>query len=118
MQIPIKQLKPISGLEFSPDEKKILGWLKGAKWEATPDGKFYKTKVPQFYGGVRLYGAMPGRSSASGLGALELFIKKLEYQGIITKQELYPLAGHDNNSRFLSLKKVELDNLGVGEEEE
>lgn len=120
MHIPVQQLKPLDAVQLSVDEGKILVWLKRAAWEAQTDAREpipYKTKVPEFFGGVRLYRMHAGGTPAGGLGALELFLKKLEYQGVIAKQGLYPLAGH-GNTRFLSLTKAELDNLGVGREEE
>jgi len=120
MHIQPKQLKPLESIQLSEDESKILKWLKAAVWApdtAANEPIPYKTTVPQFFSGVRLYGAVPGKAGAGSLGALELFIKKLEYQGVITKQELYPVTGH-GLTRFLSLKKVDLANLGVGKEEE
>jgi hypothetical protein len=56
-------------------------------------------------------------TAGGALGALELFIKKLEYQGVLTKQDLYPVSVI-GAVRYLSLKKADLDSLGVGKNEE
>jgi hypothetical protein len=119
MHIAPKQLNPLHSIQLTPDEEKIVSWFRKAVWEAQPTTREpipYKTKVPEFFGGVRLYHMQAG-GGASAQSPLERFIKKLEYQGVITKQDLYPLtivAG----ARFLCLKKVDLDNLGVGQESE
>ena len=112
-------LKPISSIELTADETKMLKWLKRTAWEAQKDQHEpipYKTKVPEFYDGVRLY-KMQGSAGGGSLGLLELFIKKLQHNGIIGKQDIYPLAGH-GNVRTISLKKADLDNLGVDKAEE
>jgi len=120
MHIATQQLKPLSTVQLTADEAKILKWMKSAVWEAQPVAHgtvAYKTKVPEFFSGVRLYNMQGGGKAGSSQGTLELFIKKLQYQGIISKQELYPIEvqGH---ARFLSLKKPDLDNLGIGQEED
>jgi hypothetical protein len=120
MHAAIKQLNPLSSLTLTQSEQTILKWIRSVNWEPVKDAHApipYKAKVPEFYGGVRLYNMQAGGSSSGSLGALELFIKKVQISGVIGKQELYPLAGH-GNLRFLSLKKADLDNLGVGQEEE
>jgi hypothetical protein len=112
-------LKPISVIELTADENKMLKWLKRSQWEPQKDKHEpipYKTKVPEFYDGVRLY-KMQGSAGGGSLGLLELFIKKLQHNGIIGKQDIYPLAGH-GTARTLSLKKADMDNLGVGKTEE
>ncbi len=112
MQIAHTPLKPLSTIQLTPEENTILKWLRSTPWEEVKGDTgaiSYKTKVPQFYGGARLYALQAG-----GPGVLELFIKKLGFLGIIDKQELYPVAGIGNQPRFLSLKKADLDNLGVG----
>src|SRR5688572_10008420 len=119
MHIQDKPLKPLASIQLSADENKILQWMRGASWEAQADARDpipYKAKVPEFFGGVRLYRMQSGGGGASH-NALELFIKKLEFQGCIARQELYPLTV-EGGARFLSLKKAELDNLGVGREAE
>ena len=90
----------------------MLAWMRATAWEADTSAREpipYKTKVPEFYSGVRLFGMGGGGAQ----GGLELFIKKLQYGGVIGKQELYPVGGH-GAARTLSLKKADLDNLGVG----
>jgi len=119
MHVASIQLKPLSTISLSPDETRIMKWIRSAHWEAQTGAREpipYKTKVPEFYGGVRLYN-MQGTQGGNALGTLELFIKKLQMSGVISKQELYPLTGH-GNARALSLKKMDLDNLGVGKAEE
>ncbi len=119
MQLAAKPLNPLKNIELSKDELTILKWIKSANWEPVKDAHTpipYKTKVPEFFGGVRLYNMQAG-GAGGALGILELFIKKLQIQGVISKQELYPLAGH-GSARFLSLKKADLDNLGVGQDDE
>jgi hypothetical protein len=120
MHVVRKQLKPLSGVTLTADETRILQWLRSTKWEPQTDAREpipYKTKLPEFFGGVRLYRVQGGGPAAGSLGLVELFIKKLEYQGVLTKQELYPVSVQGNVG-FLSLKKEDLDNLGVGQEEE
>jgi hypothetical protein len=117
MHIAPKQLTPLKSLQFSPEENKMLGWLKSAAWEEQSDAREpipYRAKVPEFFGGTRLYHMSAGGGAQ---GPLELFIKKLEYQGVITKQDLYPVT-IKGNARFLSLKKADLENLGIGQGEE
>jgi hypothetical protein len=121
MQVAHKALKSVSEVTLNPDETKILKWIKSAKWEAVTEARPpipYKAKVPEFFGGVRLYKMQGGAPSAGGaLGALELFIKKLEYQGVLGKQDLYPVSTQ-GDARYLLLKKADLDSLGVGKAEE
>jgi len=115
MHAPETQLKPLASLRFTPEETKMLSWLKSAKWE--PDAKLFKAKVPEFFGGIRLY-QMQGAPGAGGAqGTLGLFIKKLEYQGVLSKQDMYPVSAV-GAGRYLSLKKIDLDNLGVGQDNE
>jgi hypothetical protein len=121
MHIQAIPLKPLASIELTAEENIILKWLRTVPWEPVAGAHEripYKAKVPEFYGGARLYRMQAGGASAGSLGALELFIKKLGLQGVITKQALYPVEGHGNQPRYLSLKKAELDNLGVGKEEE
>ena len=120
MQVPVNQLKPLSGVELSADESKMLTWLRSATWEPQNDAREpipYKAKLPEFYSGVRLYNMQGGAGAGGAHGALSLFIKKLEYQGVISKQELYPVVTQ-GSARFLSLKKADLDNLGIGQEDD
>jgi hypothetical protein len=115
MQVPVKQLKPLSSLQLTPEEHKIVAWMRKAAWEPQADAREpipYKAKVPEFFGGVRLYNMQSG----GALGPLDLFIKKIEYQGVITKQSLYPVSVQ-GTARYLSLAKADLDNLGVGGDE-
>ena len=110
------KLNPLTSIQLSAEEKKILDWMRQAKWEPQKDQREpipYKAKVPEFFGGVRLFRMQAMGASAGSLGALELFIKKLQFDNIITKQGLYPLDGH-GATRYISLKKVDLDNLGIG----
>jgi len=119
MQIAEKPLTPLSQLQLSPEERKIIGWLKTTTWETMPAEHGivrYKTKVPEFYNGARLYN-MQGGGTRGPFSPVELLIKKLNLQGALTKQDLYPLQGH-GSVRFLIFKKADLDNLGVGKAEE
>lgn len=117
MQVPVNQLKPLSSVQLSADENKMLAWLRSTKWEPQADVRDvpYKAKLPEFFGGVRLYNVQGGAGASGAHGALSLLIKKLEYKGVISKQELYPVVTQ-GNARFLSLKKADLDNLGVGKD--
>jgi hypothetical protein len=121
MQVVSKVLKPVSDVQLNADETKILKWLKTADWQPQNDARPpipYKARVPEFYSGVRMYKLQGSAHTAGGaLGALELFIKKLEYQGVLTKQDLYPVSVI-GAVRYLSLKKADLDSLGVGKNEE
>jgi hypothetical protein len=113
-------LNPLQPAQLTADERKILSWLQAAPWEAQPDSGQtlpHKTKVPEFSSGVRLYRVQAGGATGGAQSPLELFLKKLEYQGVIGKQPMHPLAGH-GAARFLSLAKAELDNLGVGRDED
>lgn len=120
MYIQSAPLKPLASLQLTSDENTMLKWLRTATWEAVSGGReaLHKAKVPQYYGGVQLYRMQAGGASAGSLGALEIFIKKLAIHDIITKQGLYPVEGHGAQARYLSLKKADLDNLGVGREED
>lgn len=120
MQVPSNPLKPLSSIQLSADENKLLAWMRKAAWEPQAQARTpipYKAKVPEFFSGVRLYNIQGNAGPGGAHGLLSLFIKKLEYQGVISKQELYPVVTQDN-ARFLSLTKADLDNLGVGQEEE
>lgn len=115
MHIAPTQLKKLRDNEFSENELKMLDWLRGADWQAQTGAREpipYKAKVPEFFGGVRLYHVAAGGSSQ---GPLDLFIKKLQYQGVISKQDLYPVTA-EGAARFLSLRKADLDNLGVSQQ--
>ena len=115
-----RSLKSLQAIQLSADENKMLQWLRGASWEPQTDARDpipYKAKVPEFFGGVRLYRVQASGASSGGHNALDLFIKKLEYQGCITKQGLYPLVVQ-NGARFLLLKKVDLENIGVGKSDD
>ena len=117
MQVKDTVLKPLGSIELSKDEALMLKWLKSASWEPVKDAHEpipYRAKVPEFHGGVRLFRMQAGGPSAGSFGALELFIKKLGIQGVITKPPLYPIEGHGNQPRYLALKKADLNNLGVG----
>lgn len=117
MQVMPSALKPLQRDALSGEEQKILGWLRQAVWEPQKGEREpipYKAKVPEFYLGVRLLGS---QGAAGNLGALERLLKKLEYQGVISKQDMYPVGGH-GALRTVALKKADLDNLGVGAEEE
>jgi hypothetical protein len=118
MHILAKPLTPLKSLQFSAEENKLLNWLKNASWEEKNGAKepIFQAKVPEFFGGTRLYHVKAG-GAAGAQGPLELFIKKLEYQGAISKQDLYPIT-IQGNARFLSLKKADLENLGIGQAEE
>ncbi len=120
MQVPVNQLKPLSSVSLSADENKILKWLRSVVWEEQMDSRnsvSYKAKVPEFFSGVRMYNMQGGAGVSGAHGALSLLIKKLEYQGVISKQELYPVLTQ-GNARFLALKKADLDNLGIGQEDD
>lgn len=111
----VTPLKPLSSVELSAEETKILGWIRRAKWEKVPEARepILKTKVPEFFDGVRLYRMQAG---AGSLNAIEMLIKKLGFQGVIGKQEMYPLQVV-GVARYLSLKKSELEHLGMGGDE-
>ncbi len=120
MYINDAPLKPLTSIELTNDDHILLKWMRSAAWEPVADAREpvpYKAKVPEFYNGLRLY-RMQGGTAGGSLGALELFIKKLGFQGVIAKQDIYPIAGHGNQPRYLSLKKADLDNLGVGKYDE
>lgn len=112
-------LKPLSSVQLTADERKILDWMRKVAWEPQ-EGKRdpipYRARVPEFFGGVRMYRNFAQGPSAGSLGALDLFVKKLSFQGVIGKQELYPVETIDK-VHYLSLKKADLDNLGVGQDE-
>ena len=117
MHIEVKKLKSLSAVALNPDEEKMLSWLRRAPWEKLPDIRepTYRAKVPEFFNGVRMYqmqgGGGGGAGSAQGL--LGLFIKKLEYQGVLSKQDMHPVTSQ-GSARYLSLKKSDMDNIGVG----
>jgi hypothetical protein len=112
MQAAPKQLKPLSGMTLTGDEKIMLAWLRGAKWEAQETA--YKAKVPEFFNGVRLYKMQGGATTGAGaMGLLDVFIKKLDFQGVIAKQEMYPVT-LQGNARFVTLREADLANLGIG----
>lgn len=116
MQVAPTQLKSISSVQLSADESKILSWVRNAVWEPQAEAREpipYKAKVPEFFGGVRLYNVQGGGAQ----GPLDLFIKKLQFQGVISKQDMYPVT-MQGNARFLALKKMDLDNLGVGQDDD
>lgn len=116
MQIQ-QQLKSISSIDLSADESTILKWIRSVKWEEQTGSNEpipHKAKVPEFFGGVRFFKVQGGGNSGAGaMGALDLFIKKIQYQGVISKQNLYPVTS-EGNARFLTLNKDDLDNLGAG----
>lgn len=116
MHISAKALKPLSGVQLSSDDSKIIAWIRRAVWEVQAEEREPKkmAKVPEFFNGVRLYHVQGGGSSQ---GPLELFIKKLEYHGVLGKQDMHPLRML-GNTRFLVLTPAELDNLGVGQEDD
>jgi hypothetical protein len=121
MHIKDTPLKPLGSISLNAEEAALLKWMRSAAWEKITIGHDagYKTKVPEFFGGVRLYRMQAGGASAGSLGALELFIKKLGLQGVISPQGLYPVEGHGNQPRTLTLKKTDLDHLrAVSEDEE
>ncbi len=107
-----KQLKPLGSIELSEDERKILGWLREAPWEKVAEARepTLRAKVPEFFGGVRLYRMQAGSGAQN---AVEMLIKKLGFQGVIGKQDMYPLIVQ-GVARYLVLKQAELDNLGAG----
>jgi|GEM_PF-5963768 len=121
MQIQQKQLNSLSSIQLTPDEAAIVKWMRSVTWEPQKDEREplpYKAKVPEFFGGVRLYRVQGGASTGGGaLGPLDLFIKKIEHQGIISKQGLYPVTTQ-GTARYLSLRKTDLDNLGIGQSDE
>ena len=114
-----KALVPLSRIQLSAEEKKILGWLREAAWEKVVEARepTARAKVPEFFGGVRLYRIQASGGAAGSQNPLELFIKKLGFQGVIGKQEMYPLVV-EGGARFVVLKQAELDNLGVGTQED
>ena len=119
MQYKAEPLKSLSAIALTLEETTLLKWLRAAAWAPVKGAHEpipYKAKVPEFYGGVRLYRMQGG--GAGALGALDLFIKKLGIQGVISKPGLYPVEGHGAGPRYLSLKKADLENLGVGRAEE
>ena len=117
MQVQAQQLKPLSSVALNPDERAIIAWIRSAHWEPQTGEREpipYKAKVPEFFSGVRFYKVQAGATTGAGaMGALDLLIKKLSFSGIISKQELYPVIAQ-GASRFLQLKKADLDNLGAG----
>lgn len=116
MQFQAAPLKPLSGIQLTPDDQSILKWIRNAKWEpqAGQEPIFYKAKVPEFYNGVKFFKVQAGAASGAGaMGAVDVFIKKIEYQGVISKQGLYPVIT-EGGARFLQLRKADLNNLGVG----
>jgi len=121
MQTKEARLNPLSSIQLKAEENTMLKWIRSASWEPVKEAKApipYRAKIPEFFSGVRLFTLQGGGPGSSSLGALEIFIKKLGLQGVITKQVLYPIEGHGSGPRYLSLKKADLDNLGVGQEEE
>jgi hypothetical protein len=121
MQVKDTPLNPLGSIQLSPPENSMLKWIRTASWDAVQGAHGatnYRAKIPEFFGGVRLYTLQGGGAHASAQGALELFIRKLGLQGVIAKQALYPIEGHGSAPRYLCLKKADLDNLGVGQKEE
>ncbi|NBO18843.1 MAG: hypothetical protein EBV03_06390 [Proteobacteria bacterium] len=118
MHIEVKKLKPLSSVSLTPDEEKMLRWLRAAPWEKLPDIRepTLRAKVPEFFSGVRLYQMQAG-GAGGAQGLLGLFIKKLEYQGVLSKQDMHPVAAQ-GNARYLALKQTDLDNLGVGQHDD
>lgn len=118
MQAPEQQLKRLDTAALSTDERKMLGWIRDASWEKQPEGReaTFKAKVPEFFGGVRLFRIAAG-GQAGALNPLENFIKKMAFQGCLSKQGLSPLVVQ-GAARFLVLTKAEMDNLGVGQDED
>lgn len=117
MHIAQKTLNPVGSASLTAEETKILGWLRSAKWEPLAGTRepTLKTKVPEFFSGVRLYSMQAG-NRAGAIGALELLLKKLQYQGVISKPEGDPVT-MQGTARYLSLKKSDLDHLGAGQAE-
>lgn len=116
MQVQATPLKPLSGIQLTQDDESILKWIRSAKWEPQTGHApiSYKAKVPEFYNGVKFYKVQAGASSGAGaMGAVDVFIKKIEYQGVISKQGLYPVIT-EGGVRYLLLRKADLDNLGFG----
>lgn len=116
MHIAEKQYKPLSSVELSADERKMVAWMRSAKWEPAQEGRL-KAKVPEFYNGVRMYSVQGGGVGANAHGALGLLIKKLEFQGVISKQDMYPVSAA-GAARYVSFTKQDLDTLGIGQDEE
>lgn len=117
MHVQQQQLNPVSGIELTGDEAVIIKWIRSVKWEAQQGEREpipYKAKVPEFFNGVRMYKVQGGATSGAGaMGALDLLIKKLQFQGVISKQDLYPVITQ-GTARYLMLRKTDLDNLGAG----
>lgn len=117
MHTPAQTLKPLSSATLTAEENTIVSWIRSAKWELVADAKDpkpFKAKVPEFFKGVRLYHMHTTGGGNASIGPLELFIKKMGLLGVLGKQTLYPVSGHGNQPRYLTLAKTELDNLGVG----
>ena len=116
MQIPEQFLKPLDSAGLSTDERKMLACLRAATWEAQPEGKepTFRAKIPEFFGGVRLYRVAAGGPVGN---PVEMLIKKLAFQGSISKQGLYPLAVQ-GVARYLVLSQAEMDNLGIGQDDD
>lgn len=121
MQVQTQPLKPLSSITLTGDENAILKWIRKVKWEVQKGEREplpYKAKVPEFYDGVRLYKVQAGATTGAGaMGALDLFIKKIAFSGIISKQDLYPVITQ-GTARYLVLRKADLDNLGAGGDDE
>jgi hypothetical protein len=112
-------LKPLSSVTLTSEDNAILAWIRSAKWELVEDAKDskpFRAKVPEFFKGARLY-SMHATGGNAGMGGLDLFVKKLGIQGVLTKQNMYPVSGHGTGPRFLTLTNADLDNLGVDDEE-
>jgi hypothetical protein len=115
MHIAAASLKPLSAVTLTPDESAIIRWIRSAQWEAgaAVHGVVpYKAKVPELFGGSRMY-----RMQGAGGNPIELLLKKLQFSGIVGKLDMYPLATV-GAARYLTLTKADLDNLGVGADAE
>ena len=121
MHIQTAALKPLESVTLSAEEKAILIWIRNASWQIVADAKEpkpYKAKVPEYYKGTRLYRMQAVSSGNASVGGLDMLIRKLSISGIISKQGPYPVSGHGSEPRFLTLPKTDLDNLGVGKDDE
>ena len=117
MHIEVKPLKSLSTVSLTSEEGKLLSWLRSAPWQPVSDARepTLRAKVPEFFGGVRLYIIQGG--GPQGRNALDLLIKKLEYQGVLSRQDMYPVQV-EGAARYVSLKASDVANLKAQDDDD
>jgi hypothetical protein len=106
-------LNSLSDANLGATERATLAWLRRQKWEQSFGNRYILSIAVEYPPGWENTPHVKGNGDI-GAGEIEGLIHILEWAGVISKQEPYPLKGvsapHDWS---ISMSQADLNNIGI-----